>query len=108
MSPRATAVLLAAALALGGFVFFYELRAERGHGVADPQVRRVLLAAPRDADLVESLSFTTEEGTRARIERREDGWWVVEPIDAPADQAEVEGMVRRWKAARRGPASARE
>ena len=38
-------------------------------------------------------SLTTKEGTPARVERREAEWWVVEPVDAPADQLEVESML---------------
>ena len=93
MNPRATAILLAITVALGAFVLFYELREDRDSGGPGPEVGRIFADPSLDPDMVESLSFTTEEGTPARIERREGRWWVVEPVDAPADQAEVDGMV---------------
>ena len=92
MSPRGTAILFAIALALGAFIFFYELRGERGSSVSDPELRRIFSEAPLDPDLVESISFATEEGTPVRVERREGRWWLVEPVDAPADQREIDGM----------------
>ena len=92
MSPRTTAILFALAAALAAFVFFHEQADDREPSASESDGRRVFADLPADPDLVESVSFTTEDGMPVRVERRDGRWRVVEPIDAPADQQVIEGM----------------
>jgi len=94
MNPRVSAVLFAIALVLGAFIFFYELREDGGPSATDPAVRRIFSEAPVDPDQVESISLTTEDGTPARVERREGRWWLVEPVAAAADQGKLDGIAK--------------
>ena len=101
MNPRATAILLAITVALGAFVLFYELREDRDSGGPGPEVGRIFADPSLDPDMVESLSFTTEEGTPARIERREGRWWVVEPDHRR--RSDLRGLLLRLRQHPRGP-----
>lgn len=46
-----------------------------------------LVATPRAQ--LQSAGFTREDGHRIMLERREDGWWLSEPVSAPTDPAEA-------------------
>jgi hypothetical protein len=90
MQPRTSAILLAIALALGAFVYFYEIGGEDARREAEEQARRLFPAVEQDA--VEWIALTTREGIEARLERREGSWSLAEPVVFPADRFAVDGM----------------
>jgi hypothetical protein len=90
MQPRTSAILLAIALALGAFVYFYEIGGEDARREAEEQARRLFPAVEQDA--VEWIALATREGIEARLERREGSWSLAEPVVFPADRFAVDGM----------------
>jgi ABC-type uncharacterized transport system involved in gliding motility auxiliary subunit len=92
MSPRATAWLLAATLALGAFVYFYEIRGEPGRR-ADAEARDRLFPDVA-ADAVEALRIQRPGEPETRAERGEGGWRLVAPTPFPADPASLSALVR--------------
>jgi hypothetical protein len=90
MQPRTSAILLAIALALGAFVYFYEIGGEDARREAEEQARRLFPALEQDA--IEWIALTTRDGVEARLERREGGWSLAEPVVFPADRFAVDGM----------------
>ncbi|HEY5656471.1 MAG TPA: DUF4340 domain-containing protein [Myxococcota bacterium] len=90
MQPRTTAILLAVALALGAFVYFYEVGGEDARREAEEQTRRLFPGVVEEA--VEWIALTTRDGIEARIERVEGGWRLVEPVEFPADRFAADGM----------------
>lgn len=90
MNPRTTAILLVVALILGAFVYLFEVRGSDVRREAEEQARRLFPGVAQED--VEWIALTTSDGTPARIERREDGWELVEPVVFPADRFAIDGM----------------
>ena len=91
MSPRTSLWLVAVALVLGAAVFFFdqpvedEFQAEKG---------RVFAGLTADPGEVSSISLTTGDGARVRVERRGGRWWVVEPVEAPAREDLLDSLAQ--------------
>jgi hypothetical protein len=92
VQPRTTAILLAVAVALGAFVYFYEIRGGEARKEAEARAKRLFPGV--EADAVDALAFRTSDARDVRLERREGAWRVVEPVDFPADAATVDGLAR--------------
>lgn len=90
MQPRTTAILLAVALALGAFVYFYEVRGAETRKAAEEHAKQLFPEV--EATEVSAIWLETLSGTKARLERREGDWQIVEPIDFLADGTVVEGL----------------
>ncbi len=90
MQPRTSAILLIIALALGAFVYFYEIGGEDARREAEEQARRLFPAVEQDA--IEWIALTTRDGVEARLERGEAGWSLREPVVFPADRFAADGM----------------
>ncbi len=90
MSPRTTAVLFLVAAALGAFVWFYEIRGETAREDAEQRAKQ--LFPEIEAEAVDSITLTTRDGVRARFERRDPGWQVVEPLGFPGDEFALDAM----------------
>jgi hypothetical protein len=90
MNPRTTALLALVAILLGGFIYFYEIRGESARqGVLDDEKR---IHSGLDADQVDAVEFTTEDGIEARFERREGRWSVVSPLADLADATALDAI----------------
>jgi len=90
VSPRTTVALLLVALALGAFVWFYELEGEGARLDAEEREKRIFTGfEPEEIDWV---TLHTTDGVDARFERRDGTWRLTEPLDFPADPA-VDRMV---------------
>ena len=90
MQPRTTAILLVVALALGAFVYFYEIRGAETRQAAEEQAKQ--LFPDVEADEVSAIWLETQGGPEARLERRDGEWQIVEPVDFLADGTVAEGM----------------
>lgn len=90
MQPRTTAILFAIALALGAFVYLYEIRGGEARKAAEERSKQ--LFPEIEAADVTALWFETQDGQSARLERHEGTWRLVEPIRFAAEETAVEGM----------------
>jgi hypothetical protein len=90
MNPRTTGILLLVAAALFAFVYFYEIRGEDARRDAEELGKR-LFPEVEQGD-IDAVSLTTRGGALARLERREDAWTLVEPLEFPADGFAADGL----------------
>jgi hypothetical protein len=90
VQPRTTAILLVVALALGAFVYFYEVRGAETRKAAEEHAKQLFPEV--EAAQVAVVWLETLDGTKARLERREGDWQIVEPIEFLADGTVVEGL----------------
>jgi hypothetical protein len=90
MNPRTTGILFLVAAALFAFVYFYEIRGEDARRDAEELAQR-LFPEVEQGDIV-AVSLTTRDGALARLERREDAWTLVEPLEFPADGFAADGL----------------
>ena len=72
MNPRTTALLALVAVLLGGFIYFYEIRGETTGQSAREDEKR--LHPGLEADRIDAVELTTEDGVEARFERSEGLW----------------------------------
>lgn len=89
MSPRTSLWLLCLAAVLGGVVVWL------GSPDADPQrpgSQFVFEQDAREPSQLTSISLVTQEGVHVRAERRDDRWWIVEPIEAPGDEEVLKAL----------------
>lgn len=90
MNPRTTGLLALVALVLGAFVYFYEIEGETGRETEREAEKR--LFAGLEADSIESLELTTNDGIAARFERRDGNWRVVSPIEGAGDATALDAI----------------
>jgi hypothetical protein len=91
MRPRSTLLLALVVVALGAFVWFYEI--EGGAQRAEKEEAAKRLFPDVDAEDVSSIELRAEDGTNVRLEREGDaGWKLVAPLAAPADRFAVDGI----------------
>jgi len=91
VDPRRTAILFVVAVVVVGGVWWNEN--VRKHEAADAEARAEQLfpgVAPED---VAWVALETSDGAAARLERRDGGFRLVEPLDFAVDRTTVEGLV---------------
>lgn len=91
MNPRNTALLALVAAALGAFVWFYEVRGSERRAEAEEHAK--LLFPDLEADAVTAMEIVATGGEAVRLERREGTWFLTRPLESPADDNTVSGMV---------------
>lgn len=85
MNPRTTGILFLVALALGAFVYFYEIGGEEGRREAEERQKQLFPKV--EADDIAWIALRTKDGVDARFERDGAKWRLVEPLGFPADPA---------------------
>lgn len=90
MSPRTTGWLALVALALGAFVYLYEIEGEVERKAAEDEAKRIHPGI--EAEDIEAVTLTTRDGVPARFERREGRWELVTPLMAPADATALDAI----------------
>lgn len=90
MNPRSTGLLLLVAVALGAFVYFYEIGGESGRQEAEERSRQ-LFPDVGEADIQE-IALETSDGVAARLERAAGGWQLTEPLVFPADDLAADAL----------------
>jgi hypothetical protein len=83
VNPRTTGILFLIAAALGAFVWLYEIRGEAGRKDAEAAAKRLFPGV--EASALDAIELTTSDGQRARLERAEGDWRLVQPLSAQAD-----------------------
>jgi hypothetical protein len=90
VQPRTTAILLVVALALGAFVYFYEVRGAETRKAAEEHAKQLFPEV--EAEQVSTIWLQTLGGPKARLERRGGDWQIVDPIEYLADGTVVDGL----------------
>jgi hypothetical protein len=90
MNPRTTGLLALVAVILGGFIYFYEIGGESARQALRDDEKRIYPGL--EADQIDAIELTTEEGIEARFERREGRWSVVSPISGRADGTALDAI----------------
>jgi hypothetical protein len=90
LNPRSTAILFAVALALGAFVWFYEIEGEEGRRELEAREKRLFPGV--DAEAVEWVELRTSDAREVRVARRDGAWEVVEPLAFPADSFAIDAI----------------
>lgn len=91
MQPRTTVWLALVALALGAFIYLFEVRGGDERARAEALEKR--LFAGLEVARIERLELSTADGQAAVIERDGDRWMLVEPLSAPASPAAVKAIL---------------
>jgi hypothetical protein len=89
VSPRTTAIVFAVGAALFAFIYLYEIRGGEARKEAEQAEKR--LFGNVEATDVQALAFRAD-GRDVRIERRDGGWELTEPLVFPGDEFAADGM----------------
>ncbi len=90
MKPRTTAIWLLVLAGLGAFVWFYEIRG--GEARREAEERSKDLFAEVEVDDIDWIELETRDGKEARLERRDGRWWIVSPVEFPADEGTADAI----------------
>jgi len=90
MNPRTTGLLALAAAILGGFIYFYEIGGESTRQAVRDDEKRIYPGL--NADDVDAIELTTDDGIEARFERQGGRWRVVSPISGRADATALDAI----------------
>lgn len=90
MNPRSTVLLLLAAAALGAFVYLYEVKGGEERKEAETAAKR--LFPDVQATDVQFVELATTDGGKARAERHEGAWRLVDPMAFPGDAVNLDGI----------------
>jgi hypothetical protein len=85
---RSTLILLALAAALGGYIWFVEMK--RDPSDEDAKTEKVFAAL--EADTIAALTLTASNGDVTTLARDGAGWKITAPVQVPADASEVSGV----------------
>jgi hypothetical protein len=102
---KSTLILLLVAVALGGFVYFYEIKGAKKREEAKESAKQIF---PFKQEEIAALSLT-RAGETMSFEKRSDGWVMTQPISAKADQSALDNIATNLSTAtveRKFPASA--
>jgi hypothetical protein len=91
VNPRTTLILVVLAAALFGAVYWGEIRGADERREAEALEKQVFPDV--EADAIEALAFDASDGQKVLLTRTDSGWRVAEPVDFPADDVAVDGLV---------------
>ena len=90
MNPRNTGLLLLATLAMGAFLYFYEVGGEEGRKAAEQAEANVF--PDLTSDDITRVELVAGGGTPAVVERSDSGWRLREPVDFRGDETTLEAV----------------
>ncbi len=93
---KSTLIVLLAALALGSFVYFYDMRRGAPKERSDDESKPVFSFSAAD---VTALTLTRAD-QKIAFENRNGMWQIIQPIETQADQSAVEGITTGLSSAR--------
>jgi hypothetical protein len=85
---RSFLILVLILAGLGAYLYFVE--SKRTPGDEGPQKEKVFGV---DTEKIEEIAITSEAGDRTTVRKTGDGWEIVAPAKAPADPAEISGLL---------------
>lgn len=85
---RSTLILLVLAAALGGYIWFVEMKREPESD--EPKGEKVF--ASLEADKIEALTLTASNGDVTTLKKQGVGWKIEKPVEVAADASEVSGV----------------
>lgn len=91
MNPRITALLLIIVLALGAFIYFYEIRGQEVREQAQKEEQKFFANVTKDQ--ISQIQLTTNDGMEVTLDHVDGRWQIVSPHAAPADEITVESML---------------
>lgn len=90
MSFRQSGLLLVVAVLLGVFIYLYEM-ADESAG-PDGAAAETLAFPGIEAEAISAIELDTSDGVRARAERRDGHWMLVEPLSFRGDNVTIEAI----------------
>jgi len=90
VNPRTTGILFLVAIALGAFVYLYEIRGGEQRSEAEARAKRVFPEV--EASAVDWIELRTTDGVEVRAERGDRGWRLSAPVDFPGDGTTIDGI----------------
>jgi len=90
MNPRTTGILFLLAVALGAFVWFYEIEGEEARKAGEEAAKRLFPGT--ESEDVEWIALTTADGHAVRVERRDGAWVFTEPPALRPDAFALDGI----------------
>jgi hypothetical protein len=85
---RSTLILLLVAIALGAFVYFYEIKGGKEREEAKERSKQLFQFKQED---IAEISLT-REGETSVFQKRDDGWVITQPISTKADQSALDAI----------------
>ncbi len=99
MNLHATALLGLAALALGSFIYYYEIEGESARRAALDAEQRIHQDV--EAASVERIELSSMDGIAARFERIDGRWMMTAPVSARADATALDAIADSLSSLRR-------
>ena len=94
MSFKTTIIVAVLAIALGAYVYFYEIKGGEERRQAEQQAKKIFLF---EDDQIQGLTLT-HSGEEIVLAKAEDGEWAITaPIETEADKGAVDALVRNLK-----------
>ncbi len=90
MQPRTTGILLVLTLALGAYVYFYEIRGEEARNAATADAQRVFPDVAVES--IDRFRLTTRDGVEVEIDKMGGAWRVTSPVYSSADKVNLDAM----------------
>jgi len=90
MQPRNAAILFLVAVALGAFVYLYEIQGEGARDAAENETRRMFQGVEPEA--VEFLAFRTQDDRALEAVRAGAGWLIQSPVVFPGDEVNLDAI----------------
>lgn len=86
---RSTLILLLLAAALGGYIWFVEMKRDPAD---DDQTKTEKVFASLEADQISALTLAASNGDVTTLKKDGAGWKIETPVQVPADASEVSGV----------------
>jgi Domain of unknown function (DUF4340) len=87
---RHTLILAVLAAAIGAYIYFVEMKREPASETPAATLAKVFDGL--DAAKVEEVRITAASGDTTTVQRQNNAWQIVSPVQAAADDTEVSGM----------------
>ncbi len=90
MQPRNALLLFVLAVALGAFVYLYEIKGEAGREAAEGESRRMFPGV--EADAIGFVAFRTQGDHAFEAAREGEGWLIQSPVAFPGDDVNLDAI----------------
>jgi len=87
---RSTVILLLVAVALGAFVYFYEIKGGKKREEAEESAKQIFQFKPEDIAQI----ALNRAGETSAFEKRGDAWVMTQPLSTKADESTLDAIAR--------------